>query len=593
MPLVPAASETGDPLLLTPGPLTTSQVASRRRWCTTGARATPRFLRHQQGRARCACREIINGEDAFVDRADAGLGHVRGRGDADHLRAAGTARCWCSINGAYGHRAKRILDIAGAQDRGARDRRRTRRPISRPSSASSSARRSITPRLRGPLRDDVRHPEPDRGDRRARRAARQAPPVDAMSAFGALPLDARKVAFDAVAASSNKCIEGVPGLGFVHLPPRGARRDRGQRHDAGARPARPVAGTSRRPASTASRRRSTSSSPSTRRSRSSGPRAASPGRGGRYAENCRVLVDGMRALGFETLLPGALQAPIIVTFRMPADPSFAFQRFYDGLKERGYVIYPGKLTVADSFRIGCIGRLYPEGHARRARRRSPRCSPRWASTSRRRRRPEEAADDEHPTQDRRERHGRTAAATAFRRTPTVVVCIDGSEPGYIERAIETGLAPNLARLMRDRRQPPRALGDPELHQSEQPLDHHRPPAGRARHRRQLLLRPASGQGSDDERRALPARADTIMKAFHDAGAKVAVVTAKDKLRTLLGYGLDMASGRAIAFSSEKADKATHAGERHRRRARASSACRCRRSTRPSCPNSSSPPASSS
>jgi 2-aminoethylphosphonate-pyruvate transaminase len=55
-----------------------------------------------------------------------------------------------------------------------------------------------------------------------------------------------------------------------------------------------------------------------------------------------------------------LQAPIIVTFRMPADKAFAFQMFYDKLKERGYVIYPGKLTVADSFRIGCIGRIYPE-----------------------------------------------------------------------------------------------------------------------------------------------------------------------------------------------------------------------------------------
>jgi 2-aminoethylphosphonate-pyruvate transaminase len=84
------------------------------------------------------------------------------------------------------------------------------------------------------------------------------------------------------------------------------------------------------------------------------------GRGGRYAENCRVLIDGMRGLGFEPLLPDRLQAPIIVTFRMPADPRFAFQEFYDKLKERGYVIYPGKLTVADSFRIGCIGRLYPE-----------------------------------------------------------------------------------------------------------------------------------------------------------------------------------------------------------------------------------------
>jgi 2-aminoethylphosphonate-pyruvate transaminase len=65
----------------------------------------------------------------------------------------------------------------------------------------------------------------------------------------------------------------------------------------------------------------------------------------------------MRALGFETLLPDRLQAPIIVTFHMPADPKFVFEKFYDGLKDRGFVIYPGKLTAADSFRIGCIGRL--------------------------------------------------------------------------------------------------------------------------------------------------------------------------------------------------------------------------------------------
>ena len=84
------------------------------------------------------------------------------------------------------------------------------------------------------------------------------------------------------------------------------------------------------------------------------------GRSKRYTENCRILIEGMRALGFETLLPDSLQAPIIVTFRMPQDDNFIFQTFYDRLKERGYVIYPGKLTVADSFRIGCIGRLYPD-----------------------------------------------------------------------------------------------------------------------------------------------------------------------------------------------------------------------------------------
>jgi 2-aminoethylphosphonate-pyruvate transaminase len=65
----------------------------------------------------------------------------------------------------------------------------------------------------------------------------------------------------------------------------------------------------------------------------------------------------MEGLGFRTLLPAARQAPIIVTFHMPEDKNFVFQRFYDALKDAGYVIYPGKLTVADSFRIGCIGAL--------------------------------------------------------------------------------------------------------------------------------------------------------------------------------------------------------------------------------------------
>src|SRR5205085_8321590 len=81
------------------------------------------------------------------------------------------------------------------------------------------------------------------------------------------------------------------------------------------------------------------------------------GRGARYRNNCDVLIGGLRAMGFEMLLPAHLQAPIIVTVRMPADPRFSFDRFYDELSRRGFVIYPGKLTVAPSFRIGCIGRI--------------------------------------------------------------------------------------------------------------------------------------------------------------------------------------------------------------------------------------------
>jgi 2-aminoethylphosphonate-pyruvate transaminase len=70
-----------------------------------------------------------------------------------------------------------------------------------------------------------------------------------------------------------------------------------------------------------------------------------------------VLVSGMRALGFETLLDDRWLSPIIVTFFCPADRNFEFSRFYDLMKAKGFIIYPGKLTMVDSFRIGCIGRM--------------------------------------------------------------------------------------------------------------------------------------------------------------------------------------------------------------------------------------------
>ena len=79
------------------------------------------------------------------------------------------------------------------------------------------------------------------------------------------------------------------------------------------------------------------------------------GRFARYWENCRALVSGMRGMGFETYLPDGIQAPIIVTFRMPRDAAFEFSAFYDALAAHGFLIYPGKLTDAPSFRIGCIG----------------------------------------------------------------------------------------------------------------------------------------------------------------------------------------------------------------------------------------------
>lgn len=83
----------------------------------------------------------------------------------------------------------------------------------------------------------------------------------------------------------------------------------------------------------------------------------------RYCENHRILVEGMRALGFKTLLPDEFQSPIITSFLYPK-AGFDFTSFYTQLKEKGFVIYPGKISQADTFRIGNIGDVHPEDFAR-------------------------------------------------------------------------------------------------------------------------------------------------------------------------------------------------------------------------------------
>ncbi|HSS64511.1 MAG TPA: 2-aminoethylphosphonate--pyruvate transaminase [Gammaproteobacteria bacterium] len=180
--------------------------------------------------------------------------------------------------------------------------------------------------------------------------------IDAMSAFGAIEIDAAKTPFDALVASSNKCLEGIPGMGFVIV-----RRELLDRCEGNA-PSLSLDLYDQWKAMEANAQwRFT---PPThcivaleQAIREHEAEGGVEGRGARYQRNCELLVRGMRALGFETLLPDELQAPIIVTFHMPADPAFDFKAFYDSLSAKGYVIYPGKLTVADSFRIGCIGRL--------------------------------------------------------------------------------------------------------------------------------------------------------------------------------------------------------------------------------------------
>jgi len=180
--------------------------------------------------------------------------------------------------------------------------------------------------------------------------------IDSMSAFGALPVEPSEIAFDAVVSSANKCIEGVPGFGFLL-----ARRD-----VLAAAAGNATSFSLDAHAQWAEMERSGQwrFTPPTHavaaflqaldEHRAEGGVAA---RGERYAANRDRLVAGMRGLGFETLLADDWLSPIITTFFCPADPAFAFPDFYDRMKARGFILYPGKLTVADSFRVGTIGRF--------------------------------------------------------------------------------------------------------------------------------------------------------------------------------------------------------------------------------------------
>ncbi|PLR36098.1 2-aminoethylphosphonate--pyruvate transaminase [Chimaeribacter arupi] len=182
--------------------------------------------------------------------------------------------------------------------------------------------------------------------------------VDAMSSFGGIPFDMAELNIDFLISSANKCIQGVPGFGFV---------------------------IARRPALEACRGRSRSLSldlyaqwrcmeDHQGKWRFTSPThtvlafaqalkelAAEGGITARYARYCtnqRTLVAGMRKLGFKTLLEDTLHSPVITAFYSPHHPAYRFSEFYQRLKTQGFVIYPGKVSQSDCFRIGNIGEVY-------------------------------------------------------------------------------------------------------------------------------------------------------------------------------------------------------------------------------------------
>ncbi len=352
---VTAKSPTGDPWLLTPGPLTTSPTVKQAMLHDLGS--CDRGFIEINRRLRERLLDIIGGRETHVCVPLQGSGTFAVEAMIGNF-VPPDGKLLILVNGAYGKRIARICAYYG------RATVVQETPEDTPADAAAlAAALEADPAI---THVALVHCETTSGilnplEQVAEVVAEQRRRllIDAMSAFGAIELDARRIPFDAVVASSNKCLEGAPGMGFC---------------------------LARREALEATEGNSPSLSldlhDQWRAMESNGQWRFTPpthcilafdraldefeaeggvaGRGARYRENCRTLVAGMRAMGFRTLLPDALQAPIIVTFHMPADPRFDFAAFYDRLRERGYVIYPGKLTVADSFRIGCIGRLGAE-----------------------------------------------------------------------------------------------------------------------------------------------------------------------------------------------------------------------------------------
>jgi 2-aminoethylphosphonate-pyruvate transaminase len=183
--------------------------------------------------------------------------------------------------------------------------------------------------------------------------------IDAMSSFGAVPIDARTLSFEGLITASGKCLEGVPGMGVVI-----ARRATLENSAANSASLVMDLVDQWQYMQKTGQWRFTPPTHVVAALRSAIDQflaqGGQPARLARYTENCRVLVDGMRALGFKTFLPDALQAPIIVTFHSPPDPKYEFAQFYRRVRERGFILYPGKLTTVDTFRVGCIGAIGPD-----------------------------------------------------------------------------------------------------------------------------------------------------------------------------------------------------------------------------------------
>jgi 2-aminoethylphosphonate-pyruvate transaminase len=340
------------PYLLTPGPLTTSRTVKATMLADWGSRDVEfrrvvadirkglLDLAGADGNYECV---IVQGSGTFA--IEAALGSFCPKAETRTLVVA---------NGAYGDRAAKILETLG-------------RPVVKIDKGDSAA--PTVAEIVAKLEEDaaishvwVIHCETTSGIvnpisdiARAVKDRGKVVMVDAMSSFGALPLDV-KDGIDVMVSSSNKCIEGVPGFSYVVVKRAMLSASKGMSHSVvldlyeqwrGLEANGQFRFTPPTHALVAFHQAM----------KEHAAEGGVAGRGERYARNAQILIKGMREMGFSTLLSDDEAGPIIQTFLTPRDPNFDFETFYEELRARGFAIYPGKLTKRPSFRIGTIGKV--------------------------------------------------------------------------------------------------------------------------------------------------------------------------------------------------------------------------------------------
>ena len=341
-----------DPILLTPGPLTTTRQTKEAQLRDYGSRDIA-FIDMTAGLIT-QLNDIAHGGDEHACVL------MQGSGTFSVEAALGTlipknGHVLVCINGEYGKRIAKICEIIQRKHKilqTAEDEPTTAQMVADALAADPSLTHVSI--VHCETSTGILNPLEEIAEVVARH--RRGLFIDAMSSFGAIDIDARKIRFDGLVAASGKCLESVPGMGFAILRKAALEQCKGNCHslsldlyDQWQSYMRTKQWRFTPPTTVVAALAS-----ALEQFQAQGGVA---GRGARYRGNCETLISGMEKLGFVSFLPRAIQAPIITTWHAPADPKYNFNAFYDKVRERGFTLYPGKLTEVETFRVGCIGAI--------------------------------------------------------------------------------------------------------------------------------------------------------------------------------------------------------------------------------------------